>query len=162
MRLPSDKIIAREDLAAIWEGRPPWKTVFANGLFDLLHVGHARYFAGARRAGDLLVVALNTDASAAALKGPGRPLIPLPERLELVAAFRAVDFVTWFPELTAAPTLRLLRPTRHAKGTDYLPLTLPAAEQEAHRELGIEVVLAGDPKTHATSTLIRNILGAGR
>lgn len=158
MREPRDKIISREDLAAIWEGQPPWRAVFANGLFDLLHVGHARYFADARRAGDLLVVALNTDASATCLKGPRRPLIPLAERLELVASFRAIDFVTWFPESTAAPTLRLLRPAMHAKGTDYLPETLPEEEQQAHAELGIQVILAGDPKTHATSDLIQLIL----
>ncbi len=162
MREPEAKIASREELAERLRRAPPGRLVLANGLFDLVHVGHARYFADARRAGDALVVALNDDESARRYKGAGRPLLPLTERLLVVAAFRAVDWVTWFGEPTAAPTLRLLRPTLHAKGTDYRPETLPAEEQAAHRELGIRVAIAGDPKDHATSDLIARIRGGSR
>lgn len=158
-RDPERKIVAREVLAQRPLGA---RVVLANGLFDLLHVGHARYLAAARAAGDCLVVALNDDQSAAAVRGPGRPLLPLAERAALIAALRAVDWVTWFPEPTVAPTLRLLHPAVHAKGTDYRPDTLPPDEQQAHRALGIEVVTVGDPKTHAASDLIATIRGRHR
>ena len=159
MRELNGKIAPREQLAALWAATPPGRVVLANGLFDLCHVGHARYLADARARGDLLVLALNDDASAAQNKGPRRPLQPLAERLLVAAAFRAVDFVTWFPERSVAATLRLLRPQFHAKGTDYRPATLPADEREAHHELDIEVVIVGDDKAHATSDLIATILG---
>ncbi|MDQ7006171.1 MAG: adenylyltransferase/cytidyltransferase family protein [Acidobacteriota bacterium] len=157
-RSPQSKILAREAIAARWaeQGRPG-TVVLANGLFDLVHVGHARYLAAARRAGDLLVVALNSDDSARRYKGPGRPLLPLAERMTVIAALEAVDLVTWFDELSVAATLQGLRPDLHAKGTDYRPETLPAEEQALHRELGIEVVIVGDPKDHATTDIIRAI-----
>ncbi len=159
MRTPQQKIVAREDLGArLAADPPPGPVVLANGLFDLVHVGHARYLADARSRGAFLVVALNDDASAAANKGPSRPLLPLRERMEVVAAFESVDAVTWFPEKTVAPTLRIVRPRFHAKGTDYRPETLPADEQAAHAELGIEVVIVGDPKSHATSDIIAEVL----
>lgn len=158
MRPPESKIATREELAERLCREPPGRLVLANGLFDLVHVGHARYLADARRAGDALVVALNDDASARRYKGEGRPLLPLAERALVVAALRAVDWVTWFGEPTVAPTLRLLRPALHAKGTDYRPETLPEDEQDAHRELGIRVAIAGDPKDHATSDLIAEVL----
>ncbi len=158
MRAPDTKIKSREELAAAWAEARPGRVVLANGLFDLCHVGHARYLADARRRGDFLVVALNDDRSAAENKGPGRPLQPLAERVTVVAAFRAVDAVTWFPERSVAATLRLLRPRYHAKGTDYRPDTLPLDEQQAHRELGVEVVIAGDDKSHATTDLVAMVL----
>lgn len=161
MRQPEAKIAAREVLAERFSLRPPGRLVLANGLFDLVHVGHARYFADARGAGDALVVALNDDASARRAKGAARPLLPLAERLIVVAGFRAVDWVTWFGEPTAAATLELLRPALHAKGTDYRPETLPPDEQAAHRDLGIRVTIAGDPKHHATSDLIAEVLRRG-
>lgn len=158
MRPPAAKIASREELAARFRRAPPGRLVLANGLFDIVHVGHARYLADARNAGDALVVALNDDLSARRGKGPGRPLLALDERLVIVAGFRAVDWVTWFPEDTVGPTLRLLRPQVHAKGTDYRPESLPDDEQAAHRELGIRVAIAGDSKSHATSHLIDEVL----
>lgn len=155
---PREKILSRERLAARWARKRSGRVVLANGLFDIVHVGHARYLRAAREAGDCLVVALNSDASARANRGPTRPLLPLAERMEIVAAFRAVDFVTWFEEVSVAETLALLRPEFHAKGTDYRPETLPEAEQALHRELGIQVVIAGDPKDHATTDIIRRVL----
>jgi len=134
--------------------------VLANGLFDVLHVGHVRYLEGARAAGRSLVVAVNSDASARRLKGPGRPVIPLEERLELVAAFGSVDWVTWFEDDTVEPLLRLLRPAVHAKGTDYTEDSVP--ERAVARELRIRTVIVGDPKRHASSEIIRTIQSAAR
>lgn len=127
----------------------------ANGLFDLLHVGHLRYLEGAAREADLLVVAINSDASARALKGPTRPVVPEAERAELVAGFGCVHLVTIFAEATVEPILRRLRPDVHCKGTDYAPDTVP--EREVARELGIRIAIVGDPKTHATRDLLGRI-----
>ena len=124
----------------------------ANGLFDLLHVGHLRYLEGAKAEADLLVVAINADVSARALKGEGRPVVPEAERAELVAGFACVDWVTIFSDRTVEPLLRALRPDVHRKGTDYTAETVP--ERELARELGIRVAIVGDPKDHATSDLL--------
>ncbi len=131
------------------------RVVLANGCFDLLHVGHARYLEDARSRGDLLVVALNSDASVRELKGPGRPLVPLAERAELLLALRAVDAVTSFTERTLEQTLRELRPDVHAKGTDYTADSVPEAALD--RELGIEIAICGDTKVHASSALAARI-----
>jgi len=124
------------------------RIVLANGCFDLLHVGHLRYLRAARALGDVLVVALNADASVTRLKGPGRPHTPLLERAELVAALEPVDLVTSFEEDTLDATLRALVPHVHAKGTDYTESTLPEAATNA--ELGIEMRFVGDAKTHSS------------
>ncbi len=157
-RSPESKITAREDLAHHLEARRPARIVLANGLFDLLHVGHVRYLNAAREAGDLLIVALNDDASARALRGPSRPIVPLKERMILIAALAAVDYVTWFSEPNMARTFECLRPHRHAKGTDYRPDSLPREEREAHEAFGIEVVCVGDPKSHATTDIVQTVL----
>lgn len=139
-------------LAELRSRRSITRVVLANGCFDLLHVGHVRYLEAARAHGDFLVVALNTDASIAALKGAGRPLMPLAERAELVGALRCVDAVTSFAEATLEPTLRVLRPDVHAKGTDYSVDSVPEAAVD--RELGIEIAICGDAKQHSTSALL--------
>ena len=128
------------------------RVVLANGCFDLVHVGHVRYLVDARSRGDCLVVALNTDESVRALKGAGRPILPLHERAELLAALRCVDFVTSFSETTLEETLRALRPDVHAKGTDYAVTTVP--ERDVDRELGIEIAICGDPKQRSSSALL--------
>jgi len=132
--------------------------VLANGIFDLLHVGHVRYLAAAKAAGRTLVVALNSDESARRLKGPGRPLIPLAERLELVAALACVDYVLPFEGDTVERVLRQLRPAIHAKGTDYTVESVP--ERAIAVELGVRTVIVGDPKEHASSELIGRIRSA--
>jgi D-glycero-beta-D-manno-heptose 1-phosphate adenylyltransferase len=132
--------------------------VFANGCFDLLHVGHLRYLQGAKAAGGpkgLLVVALNTDASVRKLKGPLRPLMGLAERAELIGALACVDYVTSFSEPTAAASLRILRPALQAKGTDYTVDSVP--EAALMRSLGGRIVITGDPKDHSTSALIAKV-----
>jgi rfaE bifunctional protein nucleotidyltransferase chain/domain len=134
--------------------RPRARIVLANGCFDLLHVGHVRYLEDARARGDVLIVALNSDASVRALKGPDRPRVTLAERAELVAALRCVDFVTSFEETTVEAPLRALRPDVHAKGSDYTIDTVP--ERAVDRELGIEIAICGDAKDHDSSRLDGN------
>ena len=128
------------------------RLVLANGIFDLLHVGHLRYLSAAREQGDVLVVAVNSDGSARRLKGPGRPLTPASERAELVAGLRPVDRVVIFDEDTVENVIRALRPDVQAKGTDYTADSVP----EAHvvRSYGGTVAIVGDPKDHATRDLI--------
>ncbi len=148
--------LARE-LARLRAARPRLRVVLANGCFDLLHVGHTRYLADARSRGDLLVVALNTDESVRALKGPTRPLMPLAERAEVVGALRCVDYVLSFAERDMEATLRALRPEVHAKGTDYTRDTVP--ERNVDRELGIEIAICGDPKTRSSTGFSRVLDG---
>ena len=129
--------------------------VFANGAFDILHVGHVRYLLGAAAEGDVLVVGLNSDASIQRYKSPDRPLQPLTERMEIVAAFRCVDLVTSFDEPTCDAILEKLRPHVHAKGPDYTPENLP--EYPTLQRLNIRLAAVGDPKTHSSSDLINRM-----
>ena len=131
---------------------------FANGGFDLLHVGHVRYLEGARREGDRLVVAVNSDRSLRALKGPARPILSESDRAELVAALRAVDYVVIFDEPTVAPLLELLRPDVHCKGTDYTVETVP--ERETVIAYGGRIAIVGDPKDHSTTDLLSRLTPA--
>lgn len=129
------------------------RVAFANGHFDLLHVGHTRYLAAARATADALVVGINADDSVARLKGPGRPIVPALERAELLAALTMVDYVTIFDGDSPAPLLARLQPDIHCKGTDYgTPAGVP--EFEVVRAYGGETRLVGDPKDHNTSDLI--------
>lgn len=132
------------------------RIVLANGCFDLLHVGHVRYLRAARSLGDVLLVAINSDASVGRLKGPGRPLMPACERAELVGALAGVDAVLLFDDDRADAVIARLRPDIHAKGTDYDEQSVP--ERLAVQAAGGRVAIAGDPKTHATKDLIRTIL----
>ncbi len=159
---PQANVLARADLARELERRRAAKlglrVVLANGCFDVLHVGHVRYLEAARAHGDVLVVALNTDESVRALKGPARPTVPLAERAELLAALRCVDFVTAFGERDLEATLRELRPDVHAKGTDYSAENVPEAAVD--RELGIEIAICGDPKQRSSSAMIERLRGS--
>jgi rfaE bifunctional protein nucleotidyltransferase chain/domain len=138
------------------EARRGDRTVaLTNGCFDLLHVGHVRLVRGASQLADLLIVALNSDASARNNKGPGRPVIPLSARMEVVAALAGVDYVTSFDEPTAAGVLDSLRPDVHVKGTDWTADTVP--ERDIVRAYGGRVEIAGDAKTHSSSALIRQL-----
>jgi D-glycero-beta-D-manno-heptose 1-phosphate adenylyltransferase len=135
------------------------KIVFGNGCFDLLHVGHIRYLAGARALGDVLVVALNDDASVVGLGKRKVVVTPLDERVEIVSAVRYVDYVTTFSEPTVETLLRLLKPDFHAKGTDYTPDTVP--ERDVVRAYGGQVAIVGDPKDHSTRDIITRLAGPG-
>jgi rfaE bifunctional protein nucleotidyltransferase chain/domain len=154
------KILQREQLAArIAEDRARGKrVVLANGCFDLLHAGHIRYLDGARRQGDVLVVAVNSDASARPLKGPGRPVLTAEARARLVAGLGAVSYVTVFDEPNVEALLATLRPDVHAKGTDYTADTVP--ERETARRLGVRIAIVGDPKRHSTSEMMARLRGA--
>lgn len=132
------------------------KIAFANGHFDLLHVGHLRYLQAARAQGDVLIVAINDDESVAALKGPGRPIVAAAERAELLAALAPVDFVTVFSGDSPAPLLDRLRPDVHCKGTDYgTPERVP--EFATVQAYGGRTALVGDAKDHATSDIISRV-----
>ncbi|NNL84057.1 MAG: adenylyltransferase/cytidyltransferase family protein [Myxococcales bacterium] len=138
------------------------KTIaLANGCFDVLHVGHIRLLRDAATEADLLVVALNTDASVRAQEGKGgaRPFIPLEERAEIIAALRVVDFVTSFPEATAHELIDALRPDVQIKGTDRDPATVP--ERAVLEGYGGRIAICGDAKTHASSDVIRRMRTGG-
>jgi D-glycero-beta-D-manno-heptose 1-phosphate adenylyltransferase len=129
--------------------------VFANGAFDLLHVGHVRYLQAARREGDWLVVGVNSDASVARAKGPSRPVLPEGERAEIVAALEAPDAVVLFEEDSPAALIAALRPDVHAKGTDYTAERVP--ERGVVASYGGRTAIVGDPKDHATTDVIGKI-----
>jgi rfaE bifunctional protein nucleotidyltransferase chain/domain len=128
---------------------------FANGCFDLLHVGHVRYLVGARAEADVLVVGVNGDASVRRLKGEGRPVMPEGDRALLVAALRAVDHVLVFHEDDVSAVLLALRPDVHCKGTDYTVDTVP--ERAVVRSYGGRVAIVGDPKDHDTRALLARL-----
>ena len=129
--------------------------VFANGVFDLLHVGHVRYLQAAREEGDLLIVGVNSDASTRSLKGAGRPILTERARASLVAALAAVNYVVIFDELDVNALLREFQPDVHAKGTDYTPETVP--ERDLAALLGIRIAIVGDSKNHSTRGLIARL-----
>src|SRR6185295_3728558 len=135
------------------------RIAFANGCFDVLHVGHVRYLQGAAAEGDCLVVAINDDASVAALKGSGRPILPAADRAELVAGLRGVDYVVVFGDATVERLLRLLTPDVHCKGTDYTLDTVP--ERAVVQSYGGRTAIVGDPKDHATRELLARIAASG-
>ena len=152
----AEKVLTRERLVeAVARDRAAGLTIaFANGCFDLLHVGHVRYLQAAAAQADRLVVAVNDDGAAGA-KGPGRPILTAAVRAELVAALRGVDYVTIFPEPTVTELLLLLRPDVHCKGTDYTVDTVP--ERDTVRSYGGRIAIVGDPKDHSTRDLLQRI-----
>lgn len=134
------------------------RVVLANGCFDVLHVGHVRYLAGAKELGDILIVGINSDEQVALQKGVGRPVLPAIERAEIVAALESVTYVTIFDEPTVEELLLALKPDIHAKGTDYTTDTVP--ERDVVRSYGGQVAIVGDPKEHSTSAIIARLGGA--
>lgn len=144
--------VARQIEAAREKGA---RVALANGAFDLFHVGHVRYLLGARDVADLLVVAVNSDASVRRAKGEGRPVFPQAERAEIVAAIDGVDWVVIFSDDLVVPIIERLRPDFHVKGTDYTPETVP--ERDVVVAHGGKVVIAGDPKDHSTSALLEQL-----
>jgi D-glycero-beta-D-manno-heptose 1-phosphate adenylyltransferase len=149
-------IVTRADLVdLVAADRRAGRTIaFANGCFDLLHVGHIRYIEGAAEQADRLIVAVNDDEMAGK-KGKGRPILPAAARAELVAALRGVDYVVIFPEPTVTALLELLRPDVHCKGTDYTIETVP--ERDTVQSYGGRIAIVGDPKDHSTRDLLARI-----
>jgi rfaE bifunctional protein nucleotidyltransferase chain/domain len=154
----SEKVVTRDRLVdLIRADRRRGRTIaFANGCFDLLHVGHIRYLQAAAAEADRLVVAVNDDPIAAT-KGPGRPILQAADRADLVAALRGVDYVTIFPEATVTALLELLRPDVHCKGTDYTIESVP--ERDTVLRYGGRIAIVGDPKDHSTRDLLARLRG---
>ena len=152
--LADEKVLNPDDLVLELQApRSAGRTVaLANGLFDILHVGHLSYLEAAATEADLLVVAINSDESARQLKGPTRPVTPEQERARLVAGFACVNYVTVFRELNVENLLRSLRPDVHCKGTDYATDTVP--EAQVAREVGARIAIVGDPKSHSSREII--------
>lgn len=150
-------ILTESDLAtALQAERAQGRSIaFANGVFDVLHVGHIRYLQDAARVADVLVVAVNGDSSVRMLKGEGRPVMPEHERAEIVAAIRGVAYVTIFQERSPARLLASLKPDFQCKGTDYTPDSVP--EAEVVRAYGGKVVIVGDPKDHSTTAVLEKL-----
>ncbi len=147
-----------EIAARVAEARRRGRSIaLANGCFDVLHVGHVRYLEGARAEADLLVVAVNGDASVRHLKGEGRPVLPAEDRALLVGAQRAVDHVVVFEEDDVSRLLLTLRPDVHCKGTDYTADSVP--EREVVLSYGGRVAIVGDPKRHDTRAILARIRG---
>ena len=142
-------------LAGVLEGERArgHSIALANGCFDVVHVGHVRLVAEARREADVLVVALNSDASVRGNKGEGRPFTPLDERLEIMAALEGVDFVTSFDESSAEALLAALQPDVHVKGTDWTAETVP--ERDVVLGYGGRIAICGDPKAHSSMDVIQ-------
>ena len=157
MREAASKVLPLSVLGErVAQARQQGRTVaLANGCFDVLHVGHARYLEGAKSEADLLVVGVNGDASVRRLKGEGRPVLAADERALLVAALRSVDYVVVFEEDDVGQLLLALRPDVHCKGTDYTPETVP--EREVVRSYGGRVAIVGDAKSHDTRALLARI-----
>ena len=153
-------ILGREELATRIhaERKNGARVVLAKGCFDVLHVGHVRYLAGARELGQVLVVGVNSDEQVARLKGPGRPVLSANERAELVNALESVTYVTVFDEPTVEELLLALKPDVHAKGTDYTEDSVP--ERDVVRSYGGRVAIVGDPKDHSTSAILARLGGS--
>jgi rfaE bifunctional protein nucleotidyltransferase chain/domain len=149
--------LSHDDLPRLREEtRARGKTIaLANGVFDLFHVGHLRYLQGAKALADVLVVAVNSDASTRGLKGPGRPLVPEGERVEILLGLACVDHVVLFDTPDVVPVIRSLRPEVQVKGTDYTPETIP--ERAEVQSYGGRVAVAGDPKGHSTTEILARL-----
>ena len=155
--MTTSKVVSRDELVRrVAQERAAGRTIaFANGCFDLLHVGHVRYLESARREADVLVVAINDDHSVSTLKGEGRPILSAADRAELVAALRCVDYVVVFAEPTVGPLLTTLEPDVHCKGTDYTVDSVP--ERDIVVSYGGRTAIVGDPKDHSTRDLLARI-----
>lgn len=140
-----------------WRGHT---IVFGNGCFDLLHVGHVRYLQAAAELGDVLVIAVNTDASMARIKPERPPVQPDFERMELIAAIEGVNYVIPLDQNDPVALLERIRPDVHTKGTDYSPEKIP--ERDVVERFGGRVAIVGDEKNHSTSDLRRRIRSAAQ
>jgi rfaE bifunctional protein nucleotidyltransferase chain/domain len=158
----ANKIVTREQLRQrISDWRKAGERItLANGCFDLLHVGHVRYLHAAKQLGGRLIVAINSDASVRALKGPDRPLMPENERAEILSALQDVDAVVIFSEPDVRALIREIHPDVQVKGTDYTPDTVP--ERDVVRECGGRVEIVGDPKDHSVTEIVRSRLETRR
>jgi rfaE bifunctional protein nucleotidyltransferase chain/domain len=156
--MPEGKIISLEKAYSLVDDLKSagQRVVFTNGCFDLLHPGHTRYLEEARKLGDVLIVAVNSDASVRAIKGPGRPIFPAAERTELLAALAAVDYVTIFDDLTPQTVIARMLPNILVKGGDWGPNEIvgrPEVEAAGGQVVSIPVVPG-----YSTSAIIQAAL----
>ena len=151
--LDRNRLIARVAIAK----RNGARIVFANGCFDVVHVGHIRYLEAARNLGDMLIVGVNSDDQVAIQKGDGRPFVSERERAEIIAALRCVDAVSIFPEPTVEALLLAIKPDVHAKGTDYTEESVP--ERAVVLSFGGRIAIVGDPKDHSTTEMLKRLAG---
>jgi rfaE bifunctional protein nucleotidyltransferase chain/domain len=151
------RVVNERELREFLAGdREAGRTVaFANGCFDVLHVGHVRYLAAAAAEADRLIVAINDDRSVEKLKGPGRPILTAADRAEMIAALESVDYVLTFPDADVNRLLTLLKPDVHCKGTDYTADTVP--ERDTVLAYGGRIAIVGDPKDHSTRDVLARI-----
>jgi len=156
------KITPRNELKAKIDRlkREGKKVVFTNGCFDILHAGHTRYLREARKLGDTLILALNSDSSVRSIKGPMRPIVPEAERAEVVAALDSVDYVTVFDELTPLELIEFLRPDVIVKGGDWADKDIVGAE--AVRKWGGRVAIMPEIEGASTTNIIDKVLQAYR
>jgi rfaE bifunctional protein nucleotidyltransferase chain/domain len=152
------KVLSEPDLveAVVADRRAGRRLSFANGCFDLLHVGHIRYLRGAAAEADRLIVAVNDDRTVSKLKGPQRPVVPASERAEIIAAIEGVDYVVVFGDPTVERLLLLLKPDVHCKGPDYTVETVP--ERGVVQSYGGRTVIVGDEKRHSTRDLVARLM----
>ncbi|NTV54124.1 MAG: D-glycero-beta-D-manno-heptose 1-phosphate adenylyltransferase [Syntrophaceae bacterium] len=152
------KITPRNELKAKIDRlkREGKKVVFTNGCFDILHAGHTRYLREARKLGDALILALNSDSSVRSIKGPMRPIVPEAERAEVVAALDSVDYVTVFDELTPLELIEFLRPDVIVKGGDWADKDIVGAE--AVRKWGGRVAIMPEIEGASTTNIIDKVL----
>jgi rfaE bifunctional protein nucleotidyltransferase chain/domain len=154
-------ILDQQELeAALARERSAGRTIaFANGCFDVLHVGHIRYLQGAANEADVLVVGVNGDESVRELKGAGRPVMKEAERAEIISAIRGVSYVTIFRERSPARLIGDFKPDVQCKGTDYTADSVP--EAAVVRAYGGRVAIVGDPKDHSTTGLLAKMKADG-
>lgn len=138
------------------EKRKRKKIILANGCFDLIHVGHIRYLREAKKKGDILILALNSDASIRQLKGQGRPVLTEKERVDILTSMSFIDYITVFEEGNVENVLLALKPDIHAKGSDYTEENVP--ERETDLKIGAETAITGGPKVRSTSQIIKQII----
>ena len=152
------KITPRNELKATVDRlkREGKKVVFTNGCFDILHAGHTRYLREARKMGDALILALNSDSSVRSIKGPMRPIVPESERAEVVASLDSVDYVTVFDELTPLELIEFLRPDVIVKGGDWAEKDIVGAETV--RKWGGRVAIMPQIEGASTTNIIDKVL----
>jgi rfaE bifunctional protein nucleotidyltransferase chain/domain len=154
-KIPKILSVQKLRLRILSEKKKGKKIVLANGIFDILHVGHVRYLQDAKKKGDVLVVGLNSDRSARRNKGAGRPLMKEEDRAQIIASLSCVDYVTIFNEERATKLILSIKPHYHCKGTDYTERNVP--EREAVLSYGGKICITGDPKGHSASEIISKI-----
>ena len=150
-------ILSRDGLKAEIEAlhRQGKKIVFTNGCFDILHVGHVRYLREAKKEGDVLVLALNSDSSVRAIKGEQRPIVPEEERADVMAALESVDYVTIFEELTPLELIETLKPDVLIKGGDWEEDKIVG--RDAVRRWGGQVIVIPEIKGASTTNIVEKI-----